>query len=171
MKTIATLALLLGLAPAAWAQSLFQGEGSPNDAPRMPALKAHDHVQIQFPGCEKAPAATEAEPRVRWDQELREWVRFDGKAGAAPVTKTPLTAEVVDVRPNGVVVLQALKRRSVNKDEETVRLTCEVAADKIVSHATSSDHVANLTLVYDGAGVEGAKPGLLGWLFGKLWPF
>ncbi len=170
MRTIATLALLLGLAPAAWAQSLFQGEGSPNDAPRKPALKAHDHVQIRFPDREKAPATADAEPRVRWDQELREWVRFDGKAGAAP-SATMLTAEVVDLRPNGVVVLQALKRRSVNKDEETVRLTCEVAADKIVSHATSSEHLANLTLVYDGAGVEGAKPGLLGWLFGKLWPF
>ncbi len=170
MKTIVTLALLLGLAPAAWAQSLFQGEGSPNDAPRKPVLKVHDHVQIQFPDREKAPAAAEAEPRVRWDQELREWVRFDGKAGAAPLAMT-LTAEVVDLRPNGVVVLQALKRRVVNKDEETVRLTCEVSADKIVSHATSSDHLANLTLVYDGAGVEGAKPGLLGWLFGKLWPF
>jgi hypothetical protein len=169
MKTIATLALLLGLAPAAWAQSLFQGDGSPNDAPRKPALKKHDHVQIRFPEREKAPAAAEAEPRVRWDQELREWVRMDAKGGVATVTA--LTAEVVDLRPNGVVVLQAVKRRSVNKDEETVRLTCEVAADKIVAHATSSDHLANLTLTYDGAGVEGAKPGLLGWLFGKLWPF
>jgi hypothetical protein len=169
MKTIATLTLLLGLAPAAWAQSLFQGDDSPNDAPRKPALKTHDHVQIRFPDREKAPAGAEAEPRVRWDQELREWVRIDAKAGAA--SETMLTAEVVDLRPNGVVVLQAVKRRMVNKDEETVRLTCEVAADKIVSHATSSDHLVNLTLVYDGAGVEGAKPGLLGWLFGKLWPF
>jgi len=31
MKTIAVVALVLGLAPAAWAQSLFQGDGSPND--------------------------------------------------------------------------------------------------------------------------------------------
>lgn len=169
MRTIAAAALLLGLAPAAWAQSLFQGGGSPNDAPGKPALKAHDHVQIHFPDREKAPAAPEAEPRVRWDQELREWVRFDGKSGAAPVAT--LTAEVVDLRPNGVVVLQAVKRRSVNKDEETIRLTCEVAADKIASRATSSDNLANVTLVYDGAGVEGAKPGGLGWLFGRLWPF
>jgi len=169
MKTVATLALLLALSTSVRAQSLFQGAGSPNDAPRKPALKPHDHVQIRFPERGKAPAAPETEPRVRWDQELREWVRSDAKAGAA--TATALTAEVVDLRPNGVVVLQAVKRRSVNGDEETVRLTCEVAADQIVSHATTSDNLANLTLTYDGAGVEGAKPGLLGWLFGKLWPF
>lgn len=169
MKTAVTIALLLGLAPAAWAQSLFQGAGSPNDAPRKPALKLHDHVQIQFPDREKAPAAADAERRVRWDQDLREWVKVDAKDGAAPATA--LTAEVVDLRPNGVVVLQAVQRRVVNKDEETVRLTCEVAADKIASHKTSSEHLANLTMSYDGAGVEGAKPGFLGWLFGKLWPF
>jgi hypothetical protein len=169
MKTIAALALVLGLAPSVWAQSLFQGAGSPNDAPRKPALKLHDHVQIRFPDREKAPAAPEAGPRVRWDQELREWVRSDAKDGAAAATA--LTAEVADLRPNGVVVLQAVRRRSVNQNEETARLTCEVAADKIVSHATSSEHLANLTMSYEGAGAEEAKPGLLGWLFGKLWPF
>jgi hypothetical protein len=169
MKTIAVVALVLGLAPAAWGQSLFQGDGSPNDAPRKAALKKHDHVQIQFPDREKAPAAPEAERRVRWDQELREWARVDGKeAAGAGLT---LTAEVVDLRPNGVVVLQAVKRRSVNKDDETVRLTCEVAADKISSRQTSSENLANLTMTYDGAAVESAKPGLLGWLFGKIWPF
>ena len=169
MKTIAVVALVLGLAPAAWAQSLFQGDGSPNDAPRKAALKKHDHVQIQFPDREKAPAATEAERRVRWDQELREWARVDGKEAAG--TGLTLTAEVVDLRPNGVVVLQAVKRRSVNKDDETVRLTCEVAADKISSRQTSSENLANFTMTYEGAAVEGAKPGLLGWLFGKIWPF
>jgi hypothetical protein len=169
MKTIVAVALLLGLAPSAWAQSLFQGDGSPNDAPRKAPLKKHDHVQIQFPDREKAPAAPEAERRVRWDQELREWVRFDGKEAAA--SGMTLTAEVVDLRPNGVVVLQAVKRRSVNKDDETVRLTCEVAADKISSRQTSSENLANLTMTYDGASVDGAKPGLLGWLFGKIWPF
>jgi flagellar basal body L-ring protein FlgH len=120
-------------------------------------------VQIEFADHEKAPAA-EPERRVRWDQELRQWVRSDAKDGAAPAST--MTAEVVDLRPNGVVVLQAVKRRTVNKDEETVRLTCEVAAGK-----TSSENLANLTMTYDGAGVDGAKPGFLGWLFGKLWPF
>ena len=169
MKTIVAVALLLGLAPAAWAQSLLQGEGSPNDAPRKPALKKHDHVQIRFADREKAPAAPDAEPRVRWDQEAREWVRFDAKEAAT--SALTVTAEVVDLRPNGVVVLQAVKRRSVNKDDETLRLTCEVAADKISSHQTSSENLANLTMTYDGAGGDGAKPGLLGWLFGKIWPF
>ena len=168
MKTLVAALLVLVLAPAVRAQSLLQGSGSPNDAPRKAALSLHDHVQIEFADHEKAPAA-EPERRVRWDQELRQWVRSDAKDGAAPAST--MTAEVVDLRPNGVVVLQAVKRRTVNKDEETVRLTCEVAADKIVSRQTSSENLANLTMTYDGAGVDGAKPGFLGWLFGKLWPF
>lgn len=166
MRTLTIVALLLSSAAPAWAQSLLSGEGSPNDPPRKPSLRKHDHVQIQF--ADPAKPAADAERRVRWDKELRDWVKIESK-DAAPATA--LTAEVVDVRPNGIVVLQAVKRRLVNRDEETVRLTCEVAPEHVNQNRTTSDRLANLTLTYDGAGVDGAKPGLLGWLFGKLWPF
>ncbi|MBV8880282.1 MAG: flagellar basal body L-ring protein FlgH [Planctomycetaceae bacterium] len=166
MKPLAIAALLLSSAAPCWAQSLLSGEGSPNDPPRKPSLRLHDHVQVQF--AEPAKPAAESDRRVRWDKELRDWVRADAK-DAAPATA--MTAEVVDVRPNGVVVLQATKRRLLNKDEETVRLTCEVAAEHVSQNRTTSDRLANVTLSYEGAGAEGARPGLLGWFFGKLWPF
>ena len=166
MKTLAAAALILSAAAPAWAQSLFQGDGSPNDPPKKAPLRMHDHVQIQF--ADPARPAGEGERRVRWDKELRDWARVDAKDGSSAAS---LTAEVVDVRPNGTVVLQAVKRRIVNRDEEVVRLTCEVAPENVSQNRTSSDRVANLTMTYDGAGVDGARPGLLGWLFGKLWPF
>lgn len=166
MRLLTVVALVLSAAAPAWAQSLLSGEGSPNDPPRKPSLRKHDHVQIQF--AEPAKAASDADRRVRWDKELRDWVKVDNKGGAPA---TSITAEVMDVRPNGALVLQAVKRRVVNQDEETVRLSCEVAPENVIERKTSSDHLVNLTLTYDGAGVEGARPGLLGWLFGKLWPF
>ncbi|HZE99379.1 MAG TPA: flagellar basal body L-ring protein FlgH [Planctomycetota bacterium] len=163
MKTIAYMALIvLGAATSASAQSLLEGNGSPNDPPKKPGLKKHDHVQIRFVDREK-PAGP-----ARWDKDLKDWVRVDGKEAQTP---SALTAEVADLRPNGTIVLQAVKRRIVNNEEEVVRLTCEVAASNVVDGKTTSDHVANLTLSYDGSGVEGAKPGLLGWLFGRIWPF
>jgi hypothetical protein len=134
------VAMLLAL------QSLIQDDASPYDPPKKPALKKHDHVQIQFPEPAKAPAGKEARPR--WDKELKQWVRFDGKESAA--AGQSITAEVIDIRPNGTLVLQALKRRTVNGVEEVLRLTGEVAAANVTQNKTSSDSVVNLSVVYDG---------------------
>jgi hypothetical protein len=166
MKTWIIVALVLSGGAPAWAQSLLGGDRSPNDPPQKPSLQKHDHVQITFP--DPAKAGGESDRRVRWDKELRDWVRTDVKEGQAA---SAITAEIVDIRPNGALVLQATRRRIVNKDEEVVGLTCEVAPEDVADHKTSSAHLTNLTLTYDGAGVEAARPGLLGWLFGKLWPF
>jgi hypothetical protein len=167
ISAIATL-FVLGALPCAWAQSLLQGGSSPNDPPKKPGLKLHDHVQIQFADASKPEGGADSARRARWDKDLHEWVRLDAKSGAAGST---ITAEVVDIRPNGAVVLQATKRRTVNRDEESVRLTCEVAAENVAQNRTSSSNLVNLTMTYEGNGAEGAKPGLLGWLFGKIWPF
>jgi hypothetical protein len=133
------IAMLLAL------QSLLQDDGSPYDPPKRPALKKHDHVQIQFPEPAKAPGAKDARPR--WDRELRQWIRFEGKDTLAAVT---VTAEVVDVRPNGTLVLQAVKRRTVNGVEELLRLTGEVSAANVTMNRTSAESLLNLSVVYDG---------------------
>jgi hypothetical protein len=126
-------------------QSLIQDGSSPYDPPKKPALKKHDHVQIQFPEPVKAPAAKDAAPR--WDRELRQWIRFDGKDTLAAVT---VTAEVVDIRPNGTLVLQAVKRRIVNGAEEVLRLTGEVAPANVTLNKASAESILNLAVVYDG---------------------
>jgi hypothetical protein len=127
-------------------QSLIQDDASPYDPPKKPALKKRDHVLIQFAEPAKAPAAKDTRPR--WDRELRQWLRFDGKESAS--TGLSITAEVVDVRPNGTLVLQATKRRTVNGVDEVLRLTGEVAAANVSLNRTSSEHLVNLSVVFEG---------------------
>jgi hypothetical protein len=135
-------------------QSLIQDDASPYDPPKKPALKKHDHVQIQFPERAKAPAAPEAKPR--WDKELRLWVRFDGSEAATPGLS--VAAEVIDVRPNGTLVLQAIRRRTRNGAEESLRLTGEVAAANVTLQKTSSENIVNLSVIQEGsAGEEAAE--------------
>lgn len=84
-----------------------------------------------------------------------------------------ITAEVVDVRPNGNLVLQAKKRRKVNSDEEVILLTGEVSPQAIVNNAVRSENILNLDIRYEGSGPSSdtTKPGLLGKLLDILWPF
>lgn len=138
------------------AQSLLQqDDASPYDPPKKPELKKHDHVQIEF--VDRTKAQPRAEQKPRWDKELRQWVRFDGK-DAAPASVV-LTAEVIDVRPNGTLVLQAIKRRTVNGAEETLRLTGEAAARNVNANKVSSEHVLNLSVTLEGpTGRAGTNP-------------
>ncbi|MHC4605501.1 MAG: flagellar basal body L-ring protein FlgH [Planctomycetota bacterium] len=85
-----------------------------------------------------------------------------------------IMAEVMDIKPNGVLVLEARKRRQVNGETETIRLTGMVSPRFVdASRTTTSSEVLNLDIEYDGEGTtgDGAKLGLLGWLLSKLWPF
>ena len=132
-----SMVLLLALT-----QSLLQDDASPYDPPKKPALKKHDHVKIEF----AAPAKAPADAKPRWDKELRQWVRFDAKESPAAAA---VTAEVVDVRPNGTMVLQAIKRRTVNGAREALRLTGEVTPANVTAGKVSADHVLNLSVVID----------------------
>lgn len=134
-----TLVMLLALT-----QSLLQDDASPYDPPKKPAIKKRDHVAIEFKDRAKAPTAAESKPR--WDKELRQWIKFDAKE-AAPAAV--VTAEVVDIRPNGTLVLQAVKRRIVNNVEETIRLTGEAAPANVTANRIPADLVLNLSLVIE----------------------
>ena len=149
---------MITIAMALLLQSLIQDDASPYDPPKKPALKKHDHVQIQFPEPAKAPAGKDARPR--WDKELRQWIRFDGKDAA--VMGATVTAEVIDVRPNGTLVLQAVKRRSVNGVDEVLRLTGEVAPANVTLNKTSSESILNMSVVYDGSSSQNSGASLPG---------
>jgi flagellar basal body L-ring protein FlgH len=141
--------------------------------------------------------------RTRWDTELTNWIKFNGGGKGLPsiapaalekpainldarlrednsgttardlnLTFT-IMSEVIDVRPNGTLVVQAIKRRKVNADTEVIKLTGEIATQSIVGDKVSSDYLVNLSIVYEGDGSvsDVAKPGVLGWFLGKFWPF
>lgn len=82
-------------------------------------------------------------------------------------------AEVVDIRPNGNIVIEAKKTRRVNEEEEVIRITGEVAPAFIVADTIQSEKIMNLRVEYNGTGSvsDSADQGFLGWLVSKVWPF
>lgn len=141
--------------------------------------------------------------RSRFEVDLDKWIRFDRSGGGTKLEPAALAgdpgidvdsryrndnsgrtarqfdlvfaiaAEVVDIRPNGVLVVQAIKRRKVNDDEELIRLTGEISPEAVVANAVASERVVNLNVTYEGSGAvsDTSKPGVVGWVLGKLWPF
>lgn len=81
-----------------------------------------------------------------------------------PDRVSAIAAEVVDIRPNGAVVLQAILRRKGNDVDEVLRVTGEAAAEAVVRNAVRLEKLVNLSVGYDGRGAAGG-------LLGKLWPF
>jgi flagellar L-ring protein precursor FlgH len=116
-------------------------------------------------------AAFPTDPKINMDARFRH--DNQGRTSRQFDLTFTITAEVVDVRPNGVLVVQATKRRKVNDDDELIRLTGEVAPETVTAGKVRSDSLVNLNITYEGAGSvsDVARPGLLGWLLGKLWPF
>lgn len=166
MRTaVLPLVLLVALAGECRAQSLFRGDGSPYDPPAEPVFKKHDHVQIEFQL--RGGGAADPESRPKGEAELRQWLRSEGKEVATTVGV--ITTEVVDLRPNGTLVLQAIQRRTWNNEPETMRLLAEIAPRNIKGNKASFEHLANVSVGVDGG--TNSKTGLLGWIFGKLWPF
>ncbi len=149
MKTVLTgLLVVLAAASTASAQSLLGDSGaSPNDPPKRLPIRKRDHLQILIQDPSAAPARPEAD--------------------AQPVVDVPgrsIAAEVVDIRPNGALVIQAILRRRVNGENVVVRLTGEVAAEAVVQNTVRCEKLLNLSVSYEGGGAAGG-------LFGKLWPF
>lgn len=173
MRTAACLAMLLAMAGAAAAQSLLQdATASPYDPPKAAPYKLHDHVHVAFT---ERVQRTGSMPGA-----LGEWMRFDRPSAAAPAAAAAqragnptleadtrvrpavasrargydlgvtLTAEVIDIRPNGTIVLQAVKRRKLNDEEETIRITGEAAPGAVVNGQVRSEHLANLSVAMTG---------------------
>jgi hypothetical protein len=77
-----------------------------------------------------------------------------------------LPVEVADIRPNGVLVVQGIRRRRVNGLEETLRVTGEVTPRDVAAGEVELDRVANLSVAYDGGASR--LPGWLLGVFGKV---
>ncbi len=113
----------------------------------------------------------EDDPGVKLDARYR--LDNTGRTGRNLDLTFVITAEVVDIRPNGNLVLQAKKRRRINSDVEEIRLTGEVSPQFIVNHTVKSEDLVNQEISLRGEGPmsDVSKPGFLGWLLDKLWPF
>jgi hypothetical protein len=133
---VRTLLAFVLICSAAEAQSLLGDSGaSPYDPPKPREWKKHDRLQIRF-------GAREAK-------------------GAEPFS---IAAEVADVRPNGVLVVEAVRRRGGDGAVQALRVTGEIVPAAVVDGEAPADRVAKLCVIFDGSAAWGL-PGWMGRLF------
>lgn len=133
---------------------------------------------IKFKGTDRGGLSLTEDPNV---SDVNPKIDLDGRYRQDNTGRTSrqfeltfmVSAEIVDVRPNGTLVIEAKKERTVNEETENIKLTGEVSPSSVVNDTVRSENVANLSLSYVGTGSVGGaeKPGFLGRLVGWLWPF
>jgi flagellar L-ring protein precursor FlgH len=101
---------------------------------------------------------------------------MDNQAKTSKKTKLSATikAEVVEILPNGNLILEAKKERQINEEKETITLTGVIDPDDLdATGCIISDDVAQLRVAYTGRGSvsDGQKRGLLSKVLTYLWPF
>ncbi len=86
-----------------------------------------------------------------------------------------IAARVVEVLPNGNLIIEARKTRLINDEESILTLFGEVSVDDVHPRDRSvrSERVADMKLVYSGHGPVSRNLGrsILSWLMEWLWPF
>ena len=172
MKALATTLVFLAAAAPAWAQSLLgENGGSPYDPPQAPVYKKHDRFLVRFPvvAATETPSESPAGRISPGQLGLDRTARVAARPTPVAEASAAMPVEVADIRPNGVLVMQAIRRRRVNGVEETLRLTGEVSPKDISGGEVPIDHVANLSVAYDGGPLR--LPGWLMGVFGRIWTF
>lgn len=100
----------------------------------------------------------------------------DNEAKTSKMMKITATikAEVVEILPNGNLVIEAVKIRVVNQETEKITLTGIIDPDDMdATGSVLSDDVAQLCVSYTGKGSvsDSQKRGALGRLLDFFWPF
>ena len=97
-----------------------------------------------------------------------------GSTGRSDVFTGSVAARVVNVLPNGYLMLQGIKTVHLNGEKTKIYLTGMVNPLMIdSSHSVVSTQVADLMVRYGGQGVVTAKqnPGLFSRIIQMIWPF
>lgn len=85
-----------------------------------------------------------------------------------------ITVVVVDIHPNGNLVVIGTRSRDINTDKQTIQVSGIVRPSDIAfGNLVSSERVANFQIVALSEGVTNDynKPGWLGRFLDKIWPF
>ena len=85
-----------------------------------------------------------------------------------------ITARVIDVMPNGNMVIEAKKEIIVNKEKQIAVLTGIIRARDIdYDNIIQSNKIADMQIKFSGKGPVSAQArrGWLSWLIGVIWPF
>ena len=170
------------------------------EAPKPHKIKVHDLITVIIREEKKASTDSDLKREKKWkiDAELKKWLRIDGnkklvpqefplgnpaigmdyddkyegkgQVGREDSLVTRITAEVVDVKPNGLLVLQASKDIAVDEDKQVGVLTgiCrseDVTPDNTVLSTQLAD--AHIDIQHSGPARDAARRG---WL-ARAWDF
>jgi len=185
-------------------QARIHGEGaSPYGTvvvEKPPSPKMHDLVKVIILETTVAEASgkTEIEKETSVSASLKEFINFHGRTGThrgtlpslkgsvnfetdneAKTSKkmklyATIKAEVVEVLPNGNLVIEAKKNRQINEEKETITLTGVIDPDDLDSTGSiTSDDVAQLRVTYTGRGSvsDAQRRGILTRVLDFIWPF
>ncbi len=168
------------------------------EAPRPRRIKVHDIVTVIVREEKRAKSDTDLKRDKKWDisAELKKWIRLTedsklvpqvfpagnpavaltyddkykgkGKVERKDSLVTRISAVVIDVKPNGTLVLQARKEIKIDEDRQRVTLTGICRAEDVSAQNTIlSTQLADATIDIQHAG-PARDAARRGWL-AKLW--
>ena len=85
-----------------------------------------------------------------------------------------ITARVIDLMPNGNLVIEAKKEVIINKEKQVAVLTGIIRPRDIeYNNVIDSNKIADMQIKFIGKGPVNAQArrGWLSWLLGVIWPF
>jgi flagellar L-ring protein precursor FlgH len=114
----------------------------------------------------------ENKPKINYENRLRNDNTASQQHSTSFVSK--VQAEVVEVLPNGNLVIEAKKVYKINEEEETMLLRGVVSQEDIgIDNTVRSEKIASVELKFDSKGTVGdiQKRGWLTKFLSKIWPF
>ena len=198
------LALLIGLPTPAVAQSVWPESGaSPmiRKSKVRAAIEKEDIIMVLVLENDSASndASLDSQRQMEVDMLIDSFIRFSGhhlKPDFSPqpevefeggkrvngrgstdrreILRIRIAAKVVEVLPNGNLVIEAYKERTLNDERTRVTLTGEVRSEDVASdYSVVSERVFGMKLSYTGKGPVSANVAWtwLTWLIDLIWPF
>jgi flagellar L-ring protein FlgH len=102
--------------------------------------------------------------------------KFDGSGSTARsgALTAYISARIIQIQPNGNLIIEGNREVRVNNDNQIITLTGEVRPRDISpENIVQSTYVANARISYSGSGVlnDQQRPGWLARILDNIWPF
>lgn len=126
---------------------------------------------VRFSGIDITP---DLSPQPEIDVEATRELKGRGKTDRKESVRMRIAARIVEVMPNGNLVLEAKKKKQINSEVTTVTLTGEIRSlDVDADYVVKSDRIADMKLAYSGEGPVSSNV-MWSWvtfIVDAIWPF
>ncbi len=170
------------------------------EAPKPRKIRVHDRITIVIREEKRSTTDSELKREKKWEiaAELKQWIRLNedhklvpqvfpmgnpaidleyddkyqgkGKVGRKDSLITRVTATVIDVKPNGDLVLEAKKDIKIDEDRQLIRLTGICRSEDVTAQNTvlsTQLAEARIDIQHSGPARDAARRG---WLV-RIWDF